>query len=187
MSEHGDNIIEADADQQIVDREDTIFTYDENDTDNEEYHESYETFALSAKELESLVPQVPGTNNVHQIATEQSKEKIASIKNTILMQNDILRMYKAMNRDGNLKLSIETIEGRIKDLTLENEKEEQKLKNIANLRSEFKEKLPYPATFGTVNDINIESARLSIPSFGNNNVGNMHDVRMTIASGQTTI
>ena len=187
MSEHRDNIIEADTDQQIVDGEDTIVTYDENDTDNEEYHESYETFALSTKELESLVPQVPGTNNVHQIATEQSKEKIASIKNTILMQNDILRMYKAMNRDGNLKLSIETIEGRIKDLTLENEKEEQKLKNIANLRSEFKEKLPYPATFGTVNDINIESARLSIPSFGNNNVGNMHDVRMTIASGQTTI
>ena len=30
MSEHGDNIIEANADQQIVDREDTIFTYDEN-------------------------------------------------------------------------------------------------------------------------------------------------------------
>ena len=156
-------------------------------TDNEDYHDSYESFVLSAKELESLVPQVPGTNNVHQIATEQSKEKIASIKNAIHMQNDILRMYKTINRDGNLKLSIETIEGRIKDLTLENEKEEQKLKNIANLRSEFKEKLPYPATFGTVNDINIESARLSIPSFGNNNVGNMHDVRMTIASGQTTI
>ena len=186
MSEHRDNIIEADTDQQIVDGEDTIVTYDENDTDNEEYHESYETFALSAKELESLVPQVPGTNNVHQIATEQSKEKIASIKNTILMQNDILRMYKAMNRDGSLKLSIETIEGRIKDLTLENEKEEQKLKNIANLKSEFKEKLPCP-TFGTENEVNVEKARLTIPFFGNSNNGSFHNTTIPFSGSQSTI
>ena len=172
MSEHRDNI-EADTDQQIVDGEDTIVTYDENDTDNEEYHESYETFALSAKELESLVPQVPGTNNVHQIATEQAKEKIASIKNTILMQNDILRMYKTLNRDGSLKLSIETIEGRIKDLTVETEKEEQKLKNIANLKSEFKEKLPLP-TFGAEDAVNAEAARLSIPCLGMDNSSKLY-------------
>ena len=142
-------------------------------TDNEDYHDSYESFVLSAKELESLVPQVPGTNNVHQIATEQSKEKIASIKNTIYMQNDILRLYKTINRDNNLKLSIETIEGRIKDLTLENEKEEQKLKNIANLKSEFKEKLPLP-TFGTEDAVNAEAARLSIPCLGMDNSSKLY-------------
>ena len=173
MSEHKDNIIETDTDQQIVDSEDVVVTYDENDTDNEDYHDSYESFVLSAKELESLVPQVPGTNNVHQIATEQAKEKIASIKNTILMQNDILRMYKTLNRDGSLKLSIETIEGRIKDLTVETEKEEQKLKNIANLKSEFKEKLPLP-TFGTEDNINVETARMAIPCLGMDNSNKLY-------------
>ena len=128
MSEHGDNIIEADADQQIVDREDTIFTYDENDTDNEEYHKSYEAFALSAKELESLVPSVPGSNNVHQVTTQQSKEKLTNLKNLTLMQKDILRIYNSVNRDGSFKPAIETIENRIKGLELETDEEEKKLK-----------------------------------------------------------
>ena len=86
MSEH-----EEDIDPQDVDYENTatVVNYnnddDDFDTDDEEFQDSYESFVISTKDIESLVPTMPGTNNVHQIKTQQIKDKIASMKQTILM------------------------------------------------------------------------------------------------------
>ena len=102
------------------------------------------------------------------------------------MQKDILRIYNSVNRDGNFKLAIETIENRIKGLELETDEEEKKLKNIANLKSEFKEKLPCP-TFGTENEVNVEKARLTIPFFGNSNNGSFHNTTIPFSGSQSTI
>ena len=157
MSEHEEHI-----DPQDVDYENTatVVNYnnddDDFDTDDEEFQDSYESFVISTKDIESLVPTMPGTNNVHQIKTQQIKDKIASMKQTILMQQDVLKIYNGFkSADPAWKDSAVALEKKIAALKLEHDNETKKLENVAKLKDEFKEKLPLPA-FGTEDTYSIE-------------------------------
>ena len=170
MSEHKEDII----DPQDVDYENkvTVVNYNNDDdnfsTDDEEFQDSYESFVISTKDIESLVPTMPGTNNVHQIKTQQIKDKVASMKQTILMKQDMLKIYNGLaNKDPAWKDSYVALDKKIAELKLEHDNETKKLENVAKLKDEFKEKLPLPA-FGTEDTYSIEEARLAIPLLGSN-------------------
>ena len=92
MSEHEEDIDPQDVDYVV----NYINEDDDFDTDEEEFQDSYESFVISTKDIESLVPTMPGTNNVHQIKTQQIKDKVASMKQTILMKQDVLKIYNGL-------------------------------------------------------------------------------------------
>ena len=156
----------AEDNQQSLEINEDFEEINQIDTDNEDFQDAHESFALDLKEINNMLPTVLGTNNVHNISTEASKEKLFNLKNIILIQKDILRIYEGSNKDGSLNLAINTIKNRIKDLTSASEEQELGLKNISTLKSEFKEKLPSPV-YGTETKIDIERARLMVPAFGN--------------------
>ena len=63
------------------------------DTDNEDFQDAHESFALDLKEINNMLPTVLGTNNVHNISTEASKEKLFNLKNSV--STDKLSISKA--------------------------------------------------------------------------------------------
>ncbi len=79
----------AEDNQQSLEINEDFEEINQIDTDNEDFQDAHESFALDLKEINNMLPTVLGTNNVHNISTEASKEKLFNLKK--ISAGDLLR------------------------------------------------------------------------------------------------
>ena len=144
----------------------TLDTYiafiDVDDVKNDAKEEDLQTYTLSLEEIEAMGP-VSKNTTVHDTTTTTIKHGLTHLKYLKDFQKhfaDSLEFHESPQA----KDKLEELNAKIEEIDKKIEAEEKKLKEICNLRSEFREKLRIPK-FGAEQKFDIERARLSIPTF----------------------
>ena len=136
---------------------------DDNTADETSTFNEYEVYALSLDEINAINTDTKGDGNIHNARTEAIKSNLINLNHIKQTNENTVEMLEIFNTRDSVKKADE-IREQINILDTQIDEEEKKLKDVENLKNEFKEKLRDPI-LGYNDHFEVESAALSCQKF----------------------